>query len=254
MGYQTKETSHGQFCSLVATFVPTGTDGSTMKLGDIKPANTTWDGSTLFFLNQYGGTDKFDHEAYGNVKKQFYYLNAEEADEFKCAEGWYHVSDEMSEYPMNDLTVPYGQAFMFDAKDAGATLMFSGQVKNGARISTIHGQFNFTGNVTPVALTLGDFTCENTTWDGSTLFFLNQYGGTDKFDHEAYGNVKKQFYYLNTTEADDFDCDPGWYHVTDELSEYPMNSVINIPAGAGFMIDAKDAGATLIVPAVLSQN
>ena len=132
VGYQTKETSHGQFCSLVATFVPTGTDGSTMKLGDIKPANTTW--------------------------------------------------------------------------------------------------------------------------DGSTLFFLNQYGGTDKFDHEAYGNVKKQFYYLNTTEADDFDCDPGWYHVTDELSEYPMNSVINIPAGAGFMIDAKDAGATLIVPAVLSQN
>ena len=224
-----------------------------MKLGDIKPTGTTWDGSVLFFLNQYGGTKKFNDPNLGNdVKMRFYYLNAKEAEEYSLTEGWYQEDDTDSEYLMNNVAIPYGQAIMFDAKDSGATLGFAGEVKNGTTLNMVLGQFNFTGNVTPTDLKLGDFTCKNTTWDGSVVFFLNQYGGTKKFDDADLGkDVKMRFYYLNPTEAAEYSLDPGWYQEDDTDSEYPMNLKIDVPAGAGFMFDAKDAGAQLVVPTVL---
>ena len=225
-----------------------------MKLGDIKPTGTTWDGSSIIFLNGNGGTDKFtDARLGGQVWKQFYYLNATEAKEFGCDEGWYQYSDEDSEYLMNDIAIPYGQGILFDCKNSGATLGFAGEVKNGATLNMVLGKFNFTGNVTPTDLKLGDFTCNNTTWDGSSVIFLNKNGGTDKFTDARLGEtaVWKQFYYLNTTEAKEYDVDPGWYQYSDEDSEYPMNLTIDIPAGSAFLFDCKNSGAQLVVPTVL---
>lgn len=252
MGYQNKATRPGEFNALVATFALVGTDGSTSKLGDIKAANTTWDGSTLYFISATGGMDKFTDPDLGTKFKKFYFLNAAESEEYGVDEGWYQVDDTDSEYLMNDrIDLPYGQGFVFDAKDAGAQLCFAGEVKNGTTIKPVPGKFNMVGNVTPVDLKLGDFTCNNTTWDGSTVYFISTTGGMAKFTDEDLGTKFKKFYFLNTAESVEYGVDPGWYQVDDTDSEYLMNDKIDMPAGAGIVFDAKDAGAEFIVPKVI---
>ena len=198
--------------------------------------------------------DKFTDPDLGTVFKQFYYLNAAESEEYGVDEGWYQYTDEDSVYLMNDrIDLPYGQGFVFDAKDKGAQLCFAGEVKDGATLKTVHGKFNLVGNVSPVDLKLGDFTCNNTTWDGSSVYFISATGGMAKFTDEDLGTVFKQFYYLNPSEAEEYSVDPGWYQYTDEDSNYLMNEKIDVPAGAGIVFDAKDAGAEFIVPKVLTK-
>ena len=196
--------------------------------------------------------DKFIDPDLGTVFKKFYFLNAAESEEYGVDEGWYHYTDEDSNYLMDQrIDLPYGQGFVFDAQNEGAQLCFSGEVKNGATIKTVHGKFNMVGNVTPVDLKLGDFTCNNTTWDGSTVYFISTTGGMAKFTDEDLGTVFKKFYFLNESESVEYGVDPGWYHYTDEDSNYLMNERVDMPAGAGIVFDAQNEGAEFVVPKIL---
>ncbi len=216
-----------------ATFTPVGTDGSAMKLGDIK-VNSAFelgvDGITIF-------------NASGDKVFKATYVDAATAKEYDCAEGWYDVNDIENEdvsKPKNDYDIPYGSGLVFNRANANARILYRGEVFQDAKTIAGTGTFNFICNSSPVDLKLRDIKVNSAFElgvDGITIF------------NDSGDKVFKATY-VDAATAKEYDCAEGWYDVNDIENEdvsKPKNDY-DIPAGKGFVFNRANSGARVIVP------
>ena len=104
---------------------------------------------------------------------------------------------------------------------------------------------------------LGDIKLENTEFGTSVLMFLSKTGATADVTPEligedayaAYPKAEAVFIYANPEEASDWEIEPGWYLDADyDETAYPMNDIVKLPAGQGFVFDIKDSKLKITLP------
>ena len=125
---------------MAPTFLNVGANN--VKLGDIKLANVSGGASKLQFLNRYGATAKATaamigeaaFAKFGAVDAVFIFITDEEAGEYDLPGGWYLPADWDDEgaFPMNNVKLPAGKAFVIQANDAGMTITLPSALKPAA--------------------------------------------------------------------------------------------------------------------------
>ena len=230
VGYQEKAQATGEMNWLVNTF--DAVNGAA-KLGDITCNSANFGSDVLQFLNPNGST-----------KQEFWYLDPATAAEAEMEAGWYDAAKAANEeYECcNSLPLPYGQGFMFFAGYPDLKLTFSGTVTDETKpFAMVTGAMNFTGNATPVNITLGDVTCNSVNFGSDVLQLLGANGAT-----------KQSFWYLDPATAAEAEMDPGWYDADKAANEeYECCNSIPLNSGDGFMFYAGYPDLTLTVPAAL---
>ena len=101
-------------------------------LGDFVLGNVSGGATKLMFLNQYGAGANVTEEMigaaafakFGAVDAVFIFITNEEAGGYGLPGGWYLPADWDDEgaYPMNNVKIPAGKAFVIEANDAGMTI------------------------------------------------------------------------------------------------------------------------------------
>ena len=244
------------------------------KLGDIKAVNTEWGGSFIMFLNENGGTKKYtlskeEQEVLDTnattIQMMFQYASDDECKEWDdgTTPGWYFTADESALLNMNELAVDDGKGFLFKPAEAGAQVVTAGEVaaEDTELVGMSMGEYNLTGNITPVSIKLGDITTSKTEWGGSFIMFLNENGGTKKYTlskeeqetlETSATSFQMMFQYASPAECAEWDdgTTPGWYFTADESAMLNMNE-LPIAAGEGFLFKPAESGATLIIPSAL---
>ncbi len=229
VGYQ-DFTGTGSFNFTVATFLPVGTDGSTMTLGNIVGNDNFKAGSD--YINLFTSSGDFITDAT--------YSNPTDAARWGIDPGWYSIDDynDEAENNLNNTSIPYGMGIAFCPVSSGAGLKYVGEVKQAANTLPAPGTFNLVGNTSPVDITLGDITGNDSFKAGSD--YINLFTNTGDFITDAT--------YSNPTDAARWGIDPGWYSIDDYNDEAENNlNNTSIPAGAGFAFCPVTSGARLIV-------
>ena len=247
VGYQQKELKGGAAYNLsVATFKAVGKDADKMILGDIA-ASADW---------MSGSDEVMTLKANGATDKAYTYVNATEAAGFGCPAGWYLTSDfnndsieDLTPYCKNSEPLPLGNGLLVLVGSASTTLTYAGEVLTADQAIALKGgaEYNITGNISPVDITLGDITAGNDWMSGSDeLMTLKANGATDK-----------AYTYVNATEAAGFGCPAGWYLTSDfnndsieDLTPYCKNA-IPVEAGEAFIVLVGSASTTLTIPSAL---
>ena len=223
-------TGTGSFNLTAATFVPVGTDGSAMTLGDIVGNAAFKAGSD--YINLYTSQGMFITDAT--------YSNPADAAYWQIDPGWYSRDDYNDEAlnNLNNTALPYGAGLAFCPVSSGAGLKYVGEVKQADNTLPAPGSFNLVGNTSPVDITLGDITGNASFKAGSD--YINLYTSQGMFITDAT--------YSNPTDAAYWQIDPGWYS-RDDYNDEALNNLNNtsLPAGAGFAFCPVTTGARLIV-------
>lgn len=211
VGYQTLTLPAG-YKATTATFVPVGSDGTTLRLGDVIPKNFSGDnGDTVQFLNLNGNGTA--------VTTATYY------DGY----GWCDFNN--TEIMLDDMTIPAGTGMFVYASQSGAELLVAGQVALDALGLNVATGYTIVGNSSPVAITLGDITPSNFSGDfGDTAQFLNQSGN---------GTVA-----TTATYYDGY----GWCDFNN--TETILDSTVLNP-GDSFFVYASQSNVSFAFPAVL---
>ena len=212
VGYQAYEL-RDNFNFTVPTFETVS--GADLTLGDIQP-DFGYGGSSIQLLDDAGACAKVDIDGLGEVDAQFYYVDAESADAAGITAGWYLVDDASFEYCQNSRVLAAGQGFLLDCQDSGAKVTYAGAVGTTTTEISLIDNFNFTGNLTPAAITLGDV-APDFGYGGSSIQLLDDGGACAKVDIDGLGEVDAQFYYVDAESADAAGITAGWYLVDDEI-------------------------------------
>ena len=114
-----------------------------LKLGDLVLGNVIAGNSFIQFLNAYGASDTVTPEmigqeafnTFGPVDATFTFATPEEAGEYGLPGGWYLPDDWNGDgaYPMNNIPLPAGKAFILKAGDAGMTITLPSALKPAAK-------------------------------------------------------------------------------------------------------------------------
>ena len=233
---------------MVATFERV--DGKPMTLGDIKAENIGFGNTELQLLNSDGANLVLPEDPdFPGTFASFIYMSEEEADgEFTV--GWYLSEDQDAEHPKNDFELPFGQGFCMDRGDAGAALVYSGNVRGSDKPITLDTHFNYIGNCSPTDLTLGEISAVNVGFGNTELQFLNKDGANMVLpDDPDFPGAFASFIYMSEEEADG-EFTVGWYLSEDQDAEHPKND-FPVKAGQGFCVDRGDAGAQIVIPTAL---
>ena len=236
----------------VATLKEIGVDGS-------------FGSAYLNFLNPNGTTKKFDIPEIiaegGEGVAGFMYINEDDAKEAELeGPGWYYADGEYTGayYPFNDLELPFGSMFYIDGVESDANVIASGVVVSEAQPIDVltANMFNYTGNCSPVEVSLGDVGVSET-FGSAYLNFLNPNGTTKKFEIPEIiaegGEGVAGFMYINEDDAKEAELEgPGWYYADGEYTGayYPFNT-LKVGAGEMFYIDGVEADAQVIIPSAL---
>ena len=112
-------------------------------LGDVALANFSSGTSALQFLNAYGATAKVTatmigdaaFSEFGAVDAVFICATQEDAGEYGCVPGWYLPDDWDNEgaYPMNNVKLPAGKAFVLQVNDAGLVVTLPSALASKAK-------------------------------------------------------------------------------------------------------------------------
>ena len=245
VGYQAYEL-RDNFNFTVPTFVPVS--AANLTLGDLKP-DFGYGGSSIQLLDDGGACAKVEIDGLGEVDAQFYYVDADSADAAGITAGWYLVDDAGFEYCQNDRVLPVGQGYLLDCQDSGAKITYAGAVATTATEITLIDNFNFTGNLSPAPITLGDV-APDFGYGGSSIQLLDDGGACAKVEIDGLGEVDAQFYYVDAESADAAGITAGWYLVDDAGFEYCQNDR-PLAAGEGFLLDCQDSGAKVELPSAL---
>ena len=226
----------GSFTLAVPTFLPVGTDGSTMKLGDLMANEDFAAGYDAIKL--YNG---------GTLIKTVTFYPYDDPDDYDIPGGWYEKTDfNESDEPtlLNDTSLPYGIGFVFDRANSNAAVKFVGEVKESDTTLPSTGSFTLCGNTTPVDYTLADF-------EGNESFKA----GYDAIKLYNGGTLDKTVTFYPYDDPDDYDIPGGWYEKTDfnESDEPTLLNDTPIPAGRGFAFDRANANARVVVKNPLSE-
>ena len=219
------------------TFVPVGTDGTAMKIGDIK-VNAAFSGGTDVI--RVFGTD-------GKQRFELSYLNAEDAVAEGADEGWYTMqafTDWVfdSTNCKNNESLPYGSGFVFVPATAGAAVKYVGEVFQADKaITAAQNALLWTGNTSPKNMTLGGLKV-NAAFSGGTDVI--RVFGTD-------GKQRFELSYLNAEDAVAEGADEGWYTMQ-AFTDWVFDSTNcknseTLNAGQGFVFVPATAGAALVV-------
>ena len=245
VGYQNKSLTGGlryDFC--VSTFKAVGKEIRSMTLGDIS-ASASWQ----------AGTDELKTLTLGGgILAAYTYVNATEASEWGCEQGWYLTSDvnddeaDLSVLCKNSVTLPMTQGVLLSVSDSSTTIVYAGEVLDEDQPISLTGglRYDFTGNISPTDITLGDVTA-SATWQA----------GTDELKTLTLGGgILEAYTYVNSSEAAEWGCTPGWYLTSDvnddeaDLSTLNKNSV-SLPAGQAVLVSVSSSATTITIPAAL---
>ena len=230
VGYQEKAQATGEMNWLASTF---DTISTTATLGDIKCNSVNFGSDVLQLLNPNGST-----------KAKYWYLDPATAAEAEMEPGWYDGDKAATEdYECcNNVALPYGQGFMFYAGSPDLALTFAGQVVDGETpLAMTTGAMNFTGNATPVSITLGDVTCNSVNFGSDVLQLL-----------AANGATKSKYWYLDPATAAEAEMEPGWYDGDKAaMEDYECCNSVPLAPGDGFMFYAGSPDLKLTLPDAL---
>ena len=228
----------------MSTLPPVGIERDKITLSSFKvtpPEGGLW-GSLSVILTTFN--------AEGQIEGTFYYLDDVTCGDYGCDPGWYTAEsiDEWDPVSADDTLVPFGCGVQINS-DCGATITFSGEVVREnvdfEIVDSNAGGNTWTGNVSPVDLTLGEIAItppEGGLW-GSLSVILTTFN--------AEGQIEGTFYYLDDVTCGDYGCDPGWYTAEsiDEWDPVSAGDVV-VKAGEMFQINS-DCGATITIPSAL---
>ncbi len=220
---------------VISTLIPVGSDGTTMKLGDIK-ANSHF---------VFAGDDIIIFDGFTKVARA-YYLDATTAGKNNMDEGWYDAdkADDGDYVCINSMLLPYGSGFIFNRSNEKAALVFSGEV-NLAPTEIIGGSSkNYVGNCTPVDIKLGEIKVNS----------KFQFAGDDIIVFDGFTKVARA-YYLDATTAGKNDMDEGWYDAdkADDGDYVCINNTVVAKAGDGFLFNRANDGAAVILPTPVNE-
>ena len=186
---------------------------------------------------EYSFVDKNNLAAYDLTKTGWYPLEKVQYGEV--------TDDDLS----NDVQVPFGKGVIITSGEADTSLTFAGQVVSNNLSFEVKGGngITWTGNTTPVDLTLGDFAIPTdqkfTSGDSIILAIYNEggsldgeYSFVDENNLAAYDLTNTGWYPLEKVqygEATDDDC---------------ANETVTIPAGKMVIITSGEADTTLTLP------
>ncbi len=227
VGYQ-DFTGTGSFNLTVATFVPVGTDGSAMTLGNII-------GNAAF----KAGSDYINIFAGGDFLMSATYSDPADAAYWEIDPGWYTIEDYNgdAENNLNNTALPYGAGIAFCPVSSGAALKYVGELKQAENTLPAPNSFNLCGNTSPKDITLGDITGNASFKAGSD--YVNLFDG---------GDFLMSVTYSDPADAAYWEIDPGWYTIEDYNGDAENNlNNTSIPAGAGFAFCPVTTGARLVV-------
>ncbi len=214
----------------IPTFLPPGTDGATLKLGDIKVNDAFEEAADNIVV--YNGPTKVCSA---------YYLSAETTE---GEEGWYDAdaldSDEGELVCINSQIVGYGAALIFNRVNPNAALCFAGEVANRDVEINGAGTRNFIGNCAPVDLVLGDIKVNDAFEEAADNIVV--YNGPTKVCSAYYLSAE-------TTEGEE-----GWYDaeaLDSDEGELVCINLMDIPAGSGFIFNRINPNAAVIIPSAI---
>jgi len=159
VGYQTISIPQG-YKMATSTFVPVGSDGTTLRLGDIVP-NANFDyfaGDNVQFFNPTGS---------GSVTNTASYMDGY---------GWFEF--ETPANMLDDMEIPAGTGIFVYTAGTDVDFLVAGEVALGQLILGVPAGYTVVGNSSPVAITLGDIV-PNANFDyfaGDNVQFFNPTG------------------------------------------------------------------------------
>ncbi len=229
---------------VVQTFVPPSIAADAVKLSNIG-VSADWDAAEGDFIAKLLPS--------GASSAEYTYLNQDYSDALGgTGPGWY-LLEEVNDGDVsvsgiqNDVSLPFAEGFLA-FNNTGATLTFAGEVASGdTELQTTLGGNAFSGNVSPIDITIGDLTVSDD-WDAAEGDFLAILLPS--------GASAAEYTYLNQDYSDALGgTGPGWY-LLEEVNDGDVsvsgcqNTTVSISAGQGFMI-FQNTGATVYVPSAL---
>jgi hypothetical protein len=240
-----------QFNYVGGTFIPVNGTKESLKLGDIS-ASDDFIFSTVQFWTNGGANKRVTVNEFVDVKANYVYWPADCGQVGEVA-GWYLEDDTNAKYPQNDVSIPFGSAFIVarDGAETSATVNFAGEVSSSSSaIGDFSTQFNYVGTGCPRSVRLGELIASDD-FIFSTIQFWTNAGANKRVSVNEFENVKANYVYWPA------DCGQvggvaGWYLEDDTNAKYPQNDVI-IPAGGGFVVarDGAETNVKISIPAAI---
>ena len=241
VGYQEKDLTFGDNAFVIQTFLPMGKTVSTTKLGDISVSDD-WDPTGDYIATLLSS---------GNNDVNYTYLIQDYAEALGgTVAGWYLAEDvdngDVSESGVQDnVVLPFAQGFLA-FNNSGAKLRFAGEVVAGdTELATTYGDNAFSGNASPVDITLADLTVSED-WDPTGDYIATL---------QSSGNNDVNYTYLIQDYAEALGGTvAGWYLAEDvdngDVSESGVQNDVVISAGQALLI-FQNTGATVTLPSAL---
>ena len=241
VGYMEKELAFGLNDFVVQTFLPMGMTVSTTKLGDISVTDD-WDPTGDYIATL---------QASGDVDTGYTYLIKDFAEALGgTVAGWYK-SEEVDSGDVSvsglqdDVVLPFAQGFLA-FNNSGAKLQFAGEVVAGdTELASTLGMNAFSGNASPVDITLADLTVSDD-WDPTGDYIATL---------QASGDNDVSYTYLIKDFAEALGGDVAGWYLSEEVDggDVSVSGVQNdvvISAGQALLI-FQNSGATISLPSAL---
>lgn len=246
VGYQTQDLTSGGFTWSVAT----------LKQMDNELESQTLSSFAVPTDKAFGGGDTITLEIYsslGSLEGAYSFVDTENASLYGLSNtGWYPLEkmqnwEATDEDLSNDVVVPYGKGVIIYSGEADATVTFAGEVITEAKTYDItSGGFTWTGNATPVDLTLGDFAIPtDQSFGGGDTITLEMYGTT--------GDLEGAYSFVDIENASLYGLtNTGWYPLEKmqnwEATDEDIANAVEVPAGKMVIIYCGEADTTLTLP------
>ena len=199
-------------------------------------------------------------KANGAVDQAYTYATKEMFAEWNVPgeSGWYLTSD-IQDNSINDYTglikngepLPVGNGLVVFVGSAATTLTYAGEVMTKDQPIALkgNGDYNITGNISPVEITLGDIT-PSADW----------VSGSDQLRTvKTNGGVDQSYTYATKAMFDDWGVPgyTGWYLTEDVQNNNIMDytslckNAEPVAAGAAFYVLVSSAATTITIPSAL---
>ena len=190
----------------------------------------------------------------GSLEGAYSFVDADNAAGYGLSyTGWYPLEkmqnwEALDDDCANDVVVPYGKGVIIVSAEADTALTFAGQVIGEAQtFDVVGGGVTWTGNATPVDLTLGDLAIP------TDQGFLSG----DSIVLEIYdetGSLEGAYSFVDADNAAGYGLSyTGWYPLEkmqnwEATDEDCANTTVQVPAGKMVIIVSAEGDTTLTLP------